>query len=467
MGGFYRGQTQLTDEEESEDADQPLWRQRLRRLVHCSQFEVFFAVLIVTNSVLIGIEADVLARSRQEQAPRVFFVLGSIYNLIFFLELMLRMLAEGKRYLECEKWLWNSLDVLIVLGSVLEMSLEAVTLAAQSSGKDVHNISNMRIVRLIRLTRLLRAFRLPRIIRFISALRTLVYSIAVTLKSLMWAMLLLLLITYVFAIVFAQAVNSYLVRLEEAGTPLSETDHMLEHFWGNLIISMTSLFKSISGGIDWHEAVGPLGAVSFVWQVWFYVFICFTYFAVLNVVTGVFCNSAIETAQNDPDMMSIALLEARRKYMRSIQKVFSTMDLDKNGSISIQEFEHHIQQESAQAYLAAMDIDVNDAWMLFKLLDTDGTNVIEFDEFVDGCLRLRGTAKGVDVAKVIYDHKSMQRKLNKILHMVGERMSDSEARPSTAFSDSERPPISLGDPIPHDSSTRRRPSVWARKSFHR
>eukprot|EP00413_Alexandrium_margalefii_P030028 CAMPEP_0204556198 /NCGR_PEP_ID=MMETSP0661-20131031/29422_1 /ASSEMBLY_ACC=CAM_ASM_000606 /TAXON_ID=109239 /ORGANISM="Alexandrium margalefi, Strain AMGDE01CS-322" /LENGTH=59 /DNA_ID=CAMNT_0051563305 /DNA_START=56 /DNA_END=231 /DNA_ORIENTATION=+ len=59
---------------------------------------------------------------------------------------------------------------------------------------------------------------------------------------------------------------------------------------------MFTLFQAITGGISWHEPVETLGQVS-VMLVWlFTAYLSFTYFAVMNVVTGVFCNSAIESA---------------------------------------------------------------------------------------------------------------------------------------------------------------------------
>ena len=76
-------------------------------------------------------------------------------------------------------------------------------------------------------------------------------------------------------------------------------DSMCE-FYGTLGLTMFTLFKSISGGINWHEMITPLEDVGFYCVGLFVMFICFTIFAVLNVVTGVFCNSAIENANRDP-----------------------------------------------------------------------------------------------------------------------------------------------------------------------
>merc|ERR1712196_248947 len=100
---------------------------------------------------------------------------------------------------------------------------------------------------------------------------------------------------FVFAIVFTQTVTDHIV---DTGS----VDEELSYFWGSLTSSMFTLFKSISGGVSWQDASEPLQWVYQPLQWLFAGYIAFTYFAVLNVVTGVFCNSAIETASRDPDL---------------------------------------------------------------------------------------------------------------------------------------------------------------------
>merc|ERR1712048_130065 len=98
----------------------------------------------------------------------------------------------------------------------------------------------------------------------------------------------LAMITYVFGILFTQAV------LDNSGVLI---DGGRFDLWCSLKVSTLTLFKCISGGLSWHEASEPLLRISPLLELLFAIYISFTYFAVLNVVTGVFCSSAIETAQ--------------------------------------------------------------------------------------------------------------------------------------------------------------------------
>merc|ERR1711937_184734 len=57
------------------------------------------------------------------------------------------------------------------------------------------------------------------------------------------------------------------------------------------------------------------------------------------------------------------------------------------------------------AHLRAIGLEVNEALGLFKLLDVDETNEVSIQEFVVGCMRLKGGAKSIDLATLMYENK--------------------------------------------------------------
>ena len=59
-----------------------------------------------------------------------------------------------------------------------------------------------------------------------------------------------------------------------------------------------------------------------------------------------------------------------------------------------------------------MDVDVNDAESLFRLLDIDETGTLSPQELVDGWIRLRGPAKALDLAVLMHDCNRMDAKLD-------------------------------------------------------
>mmetsp|Transcript_68482 Transcript_68482/g.125782 ORF Transcript_68482/g.125782 Transcript_68482/m.125782 type:complete len:228 (+) Transcript_68482:54-737(+) len=105
-------------------------------------------------------------------------------------------------------------------------------------------------------------------------------------------------------------------------------------------------------------------------------------------------------------------------YVERIRRLFKDMDIDNSGDITIREFEKHLNEDSMQAYFASLDLDTSDAWTLFKLLDTDEGNAIDVDEFIMGCLRLKGNAKSIDIAKMSCENKFMMKKMGTFMKFV-------------------------------------------------
>merc|ERR1711959_703282 len=100
------------------------------------------------------------------------------------------------------------------------------------SAVSASTIGSLRVIRMVRLVRVLRVLRVARIVRFLTALRMLFIQIIGTLKSVFWAMVLLVLIVYTFGMVFAQASSDYLAFT--AGDELSRDDIVLKRYYGTV-----------------------------------------------------------------------------------------------------------------------------------------------------------------------------------------------------------------------------------------
>ena len=168
----------------------------IRKIVSSWAFEAFYAFAILSNSISIGIEVHYAAHSRGKPMPGAFFVIDQTYATLFFIELVLRMLAEGKPFFwSSPNVAWNYLDILINITSVLNLASFLSSVGDTSTGT-FDASGNVRIIRILRLTRVIRVVRIVKIVRFIRALRSLVYSIFGTMKVLLWSVLLLFMIMY-------------------------------------------------------------------------------------------------------------------------------------------------------------------------------------------------------------------------------------------------------------------------------
>jgi len=335
--------------------------------------------------------------------------------------------AEGFHLFCSEDWTWAWLDLVVVLTSLIEVVLDAV------DGLSVANMTGLRAFRVIRITRFLKTLRLARVFRFVMALRTLIQSILYTLRSLFWAMVLLVLIIYVFSVLLAQAVHDHLLD-----NTLPEPESALAtRYFSSLPRTMLSLFMSIAGGVSWQDVLAPLEIISPFWALVFLWYVSFTLFAVLNVVTGVFCQSALESAQNDHANVVQSMLANKEAHIEKIRDLFSQLGAEEDGVITYSMFEEGISSPAVVTYFETLGLDVWDAWSFFKLLDIDAGGAVEIEEFFKGCLRLRGQARGVDVGKIMHDqtwllrnqghfHTFMETKMRQLFELLSSALGQSE-----------------------------------------
>jgi len=376
-------------------------------------FEIVVACVIATNSVFIGVQIEIAARSHGRPVPVSLFVLNLVYTLLFVIELVLRTAASGlKFFYKADNLGWHYLDVLIVVSSLLELALGGISgdVGMRTSESSVTN--NMRLVRFVRITRILRIMRIVKVVRFIRALRSLIYSIIFTLRSLAWSMLLLMLIMYVFAIIFTDAVTQHLSS--RFGEEHRKIELVLMKRFGTLHDAMHTLFRCIAEGISWDLVIEPLIDVNWLLGYAFSLYIAFCCFAVLNVMTGVFCQSAKESAEKDQDLMiQMHHMDKQRRAM-TIKQLFQALDTRKSGSITLREFEEQFRDEDVKAFFHIFELEPVDAWTLFMLLDTEGTGDVDVEEFVEGCLKLKGPAKSIDLAVLMHDARLMKKRLHTI-----------------------------------------------------
>eukprot|EP00747_Dinoflagellata_sp_TGD_P076988 gnl/TRDRNA2_/TRDRNA2_159390_c0_seq1.p1 gnl/TRDRNA2_/TRDRNA2_159390_c0~~gnl/TRDRNA2_/TRDRNA2_159390_c0_seq1.p1 ORF type:complete len:157 (+),score=33.10 gnl/TRDRNA2_/TRDRNA2_159390_c0_seq1:2-472(+) len=100
-----------------------------------------------------------------------------------------------------------------------------------------------------------------------------------------------------------------------------------------------------------------------------------------------------------------AQLAAKDSYVKKLSDLFKEIDFEHSGEITLAQFEHMLQVPQVTAYFASLGLEASDAWTLFKLLATQQKDAVELGDFVDGCMRLKGTARSIDVGKLMYENQ--------------------------------------------------------------
>lgn len=366
----------------------------LERVVFSNAFDYLCAAMILANCVSIGLETDYAASNpHEDERKSIYGKLQIAFTLFFFVELVLKIAASRLRFFISPDWRWNLFDIVVVVIAMIDGGLYMF-----GNSKSKSSVTTLRALRILRLTRIMRFIRaMP----FFLELRLMVFSTLACAKSLFWAILLLMLVMYIFGIHFTQAATDLIRR---------EPDSDVQEHFGGLMTTMYTLFGSVSGGCDWIESIASLTDLSPYYAFAFCCYIAITLFAMMNVVTAIFVENSMKSAQKDRDIVIQNQMTKQYSYVQDVKLLFREADTDQSGVMSWAEFEVLLKNPRVQAFFASLELDPTQARGLFTLLDMDGTGYVDPNEFVHGCLRLKGQAKSVDVATLLYENKRMLHK---------------------------------------------------------
>jgi len=379
-----------------------------QQLVEGHRFQTIIASLIVLNAAFIGITSDMSMKMSLDSyvrhsagdfsdipLPSWAIVVDQIFNIAFIAELLFRIVVLESRFCGGPEWRWNLFDSLLVCLSLAEMFLVGLGF----------NASFMRVLRVVRVSRSLRMLRLLRFTHLVRKLRVMTVAIINCSMMLMWAVLVLLLVTFLFSVVFVNAVSQY---VSDASPGNEYVDDMTTYF-GSLFMTMVTLFMAVAGGVDWWDVMRLLWESHVVYGVIFMLFVVITVLAVLNVINAIFVNDAMESTRTDHDLRMQGELEETRLMLERLTAIYEKIESVGNGSgeISDRIFIEQVEREEMKMQFALLGLYYTDGFNFFRLLDIEGNKSLGIDQFVMGCLRLKGGALLIDTNILIEDTKHL------------------------------------------------------------
>eukprot|EP00443_Scrippsiella_acuminata_P091615 CAMPEP_0115521944 /NCGR_PEP_ID=MMETSP0271-20121206/79816_1 /TAXON_ID=71861 /ORGANISM="Scrippsiella trochoidea, Strain CCMP3099" /LENGTH=338 /DNA_ID=CAMNT_0002953209 /DNA_START=188 /DNA_END=1201 /DNA_ORIENTATION=- len=153
-------------------------------------------VVIMINGLTIGISSDI--------AWPGFKYLEWAFTVFFFAELMTKLYINGCRVTYFgPDWCWNWFDMIVVSLAMFDLLMEIIATQADDGFAD---ISLLRLARLARLTRLMRLLRVLRL-KVFKELMLMVKGVIAGVRTLIWAIVLLLFIVYAVGVLLRQTVG--------------------------------------------------------------------------------------------------------------------------------------------------------------------------------------------------------------------------------------------------------------------
>mmetsp|Transcript_40466 Transcript_40466/g.116979 ORF Transcript_40466/g.116979 Transcript_40466/m.116979 type:complete len:609 (-) Transcript_40466:23-1849(-) len=383
-------------------------RQGLAGFVKSFEFETFISACIILNCFTVGLWAHNLAAGNVSPVLlNIIEVFEHTFVVIFTVEILLKWKALGWRAFKPTDAAGRSnfVDMMLVLftGLVSAWLIPLLLLTCDIDG-NLGIFKTLNVLRTFRLVRLVRVFQ--RVPLFREAWM-LVHGLSDSSRTLFWTCMVISLVTYVFAIVGLALV---VVELEAQFDHTIDEAQREEIRWllsmMNGLDRMMSVLVQVLTQDSFHSFTRPIEKyVKGSWLYW-YSYIAVAVFVLMNLVTALIVENAMETSKANHDHMVTEREVKRQKDIDRMRKLFKSMDTDGGGTLSWEEFSMSFDDPDLGKIWKVLDIDQKDAWELFQLLD-DGDGEITINEFIEALHRMSGVAQAKDMFR-----------LQKMVHLV-------------------------------------------------
>jgi len=201
---------------------------------------------------------------------------------------------------------------------------------------------------------------------------------------------------------------------------------------------MISLLKSTTGGHDWGQVYDILALSSGFVPIAYVVYIIFFALAAWNIVTSLFVERALKIAQ--PDVETLALEQNMQDVgdAEELTNIFSEVDVDKSGTISLGELESVMEHPKFRSYLRVRGIEIQDARLFYRMMASvvgGSDDEIDLRFVVAACLRMKGAATSMDLHALTFESKLLNKKHKIHIDHVQQRLGIIEHRLSAAVGD--------------------------------
>jgi len=305
---------------------------RARGLATNEYFTNTTLFIIAVNAVYMGVEMDNNTAPSLAEAPIPYQIGDHTFCAYFTTELLIRFFAFKKKR-NCFKDFWFNFDTFLVGMMVFETwvlpMLQAMAGAGGGSGLPTGPLRLLRMARMARMGRLMRA--MPELV-------TMIKGMVVAMRAMASTLLLLMIITYVFAIVMFLGLGD---------DPLSEIS------FGNLSICMWTLmmdgmFMDSAGSLLRDLLDRDMAHMVFV----FMMYVLLAQLTVLNMLICVLCEVVSAVAEAEQDEFAIRTLK------QTVLALLLEIDEDGSGMIEEDELKQVLDNEKAVNILQSLGINV-------------------------------------------------------------------------------------------------------------
>lgn len=425
------------DEDEDEDLLKDSDEVPMTQLVI---MDIIPAAVIILNSILLGVQADVKPESV------VWDVFEALFTAFFIVELVGKTIVIGPKKFFCgNDWYWSFFDTFCVLMAIVEMVVNYTSVNEGNEGGG----GIMGIMKMLKLFRLGRVVRLLKF-RIFAELKLMVQGVFTGLRVLLWAVVLLMILMYLLAMV-----GRTLYGAPPGQQPDQEKGEF--HEFASVFQSWLTMFRCFTEGCADYDG-RPLQErmrASHVQGEWMFVIsyvlvFLFISIGIFNLIMAVFIDSvndgslkkkqrelgasAAKTEYILADKFKVKCLAEHKKSVLSsapprhgirdaealerslthlARRTAKSGMLDESSAGIRKLMERHgtiVSEEEFTKWLYTdhdliqilddADVDLSVKFDLFDVLDADISGELDFGELINGLMKCRGPVSKNDVIAI-------------------------------------------------------------------
>jgi len=366
--------------------------------------DTIMGLVVLLNIAMMGASADLCPDCSS------WFVIDTLFAMIFLVELVTKLLTSGISVFLCgpDRW-WNIFEASLVFLALAEVVMGFIALVGNAGSGAGPGMALFRLIRVFRITRVLRVCRLE----LFSELMVMIKGTMGGARTLMWSIVLISLPLYAVALLLRETVGNMDPKLEE--------ESIVEMF-SSVGTSFFALFSCIVSG-ECSEASGrPIFLLLSKhfgghYALLFCIVSMFMTFGLFNVIVAIFVENVVAAARTNEASKKQAHMRDQvffaQKLVELLEVIWDLLGKKHEGSpqelleaakegfsLTPDAFEQLRQNSHFSAILEQLDIPVEDQYALFETLDGDQSGVIDFDELIGGIHMLRGEARRSDIIAV-------------------------------------------------------------------